>query len=201
MAVLALTLYVVALLLAFGWRTITQWRRTGDTGLRLDAGPPGMLRWWAKVLFVLALLLGFAGPVGALLGVRTLPGLDHPAVATTGIVLAVAGVAATLAAQLAMGTSWRIGVDPAEQTALVTDGPFRLVRNPIFTAMVTTSAGLTLMVPNIAAVVALAALVTAIQLQVRAVEEPYLLTVHGDQYQRYAAQAGRFLPLLGRGVA
>jgi hypothetical protein len=44
---LALLLYLVGLALAFGWRTLAQWRRTGDTGLRLDAGRPGALRWWA----------------------------------------------------------------------------------------------------------------------------------------------------------
>ncbi|MDZ5446744.1 hypothetical protein ACVCAH_37410 [Micromonospora sp. LZ34] len=31
MAWLALLLYLLGLLLAFGWRTLTQWRRTGDT--------------------------------------------------------------------------------------------------------------------------------------------------------------------------
>ncbi len=199
-AALALTLYATALVLAFGWRTFAQWRRTGDTGLRLDAGRPGTLRWWAKVLFVLALVLGFAGPVAGLAGAPPLPGLDHAAVAAAGVVLAVAGVAATLAAQLAMGTSWRIGVDPAEQTALVTGGPFTIARNPIFTAMVTTSAGLTLVVPNAAAVAALVVLIAAVQLQVRAVEEPYLVAVHGEQYRRYAARVGRFVPLLGRSM-
>lgn len=196
MAVLALVLYVAALLLAFGWRTLVQWRRTGDSGLRLDAGRPGTLRWWAKVLFLLALLLGFAGPVAALAGAAPLGVLDHAAVRWAGLAVAVAGVAATLAAQLAMGTSWRIGVDPGERTALVTGGPFALARNPIFTAMVTTSLGLALMVPNVAAIAALVTLVVAVQVQVRAVEEPYLLAVHGDDYRRYAARVGRFLPRL-----
>jgi hypothetical protein len=48
MAWLALALYLVGLAFAFGWRTLVQWRRTGDTGLRLDAGRPGALRWWVK---------------------------------------------------------------------------------------------------------------------------------------------------------
>ncbi|MFV2008721.1 MULTISPECIES: hypothetical protein [unclassified Micromonospora] len=36
----ALVLYLAALAIAFGWRSVVQWRRTGDTGLRLDAGRP-----------------------------------------------------------------------------------------------------------------------------------------------------------------
>ena len=39
MAVTALILYLVWAFLAFGWRTIDQRRRTGDSGLRLHAQP------------------------------------------------------------------------------------------------------------------------------------------------------------------
>ncbi|MFG3703992.1 methyltransferase family protein [Micromonospora sp. NPDC047670] len=198
MAWLALALYLLGLLIAFGWRTLAQWRSTGDTGLRLDAGPAGTLRWWAKLLFVAALALGLGGPVAALAGLSSPAGLDHRAPHVVGLALTVAGIAATLAAQLAMGASWRIGVDPTERTGLVTSGPFALARNPIFTAMATTSLGLTLMVPNIVSVTAWLVLVAALQLQVRAVEEPYLITTHGDAYRHYAAGVGRFLPGLGR---
>ena len=51
-------------------------------------------------------------------------------------------------AQIAMGASWRIGVDPDERTELVMDGPFAVVRNPIFAAMLPTALGLTLLVPS-----------------------------------------------------
>jgi len=80
----------------------------------------------------------------------------------------------------------------------VTTGPFALVRNPIFTAMAVTSLGLTLMVPNPVAALGFAVLVVAVQMQVRAVEEPYLLAVHGEAYRRYAARVGRFVPGVGR---
>ena len=66
-----------------------------------------------------------------------------------GLVLASTGVVGTFAAQLDMGASWRVGVDPAEQTALVTAGLFRWVRNPIFTAMLATAAGLTALAPTV----------------------------------------------------
>jgi protein-S-isoprenylcysteine O-methyltransferase Ste14 len=44
----------------------------------------------------------------------------------------------------------------------------------------------------------LACVLLSIQIQVRLVEEPYLLRVHGDAYRRYAARTGRFVPGLGR---
>jgi protein-S-isoprenylcysteine O-methyltransferase Ste14 len=123
--------------------------------------------------------------------------LDHAAIGITGLVLAATGIAATLLAQWNMGTSWRIGVDPAEHTELVTGGAFALVRNPIFTAMTAASLGLALMVPNPVSLTATAMLIASIQVQVRTVEEPYLAGVHGAAYTTYAARMGRFLPGLG----
>jgi protein-S-isoprenylcysteine O-methyltransferase Ste14 len=115
-----------------------------------------------------------------------------------GLVLSVGGIAATLGAQLAMGDSWRVGVDPGERTELVTSGPFALVRNPIYGAMLPTTLGLVMLVPNWVAFAGLAALVLALEVQVRVVEEPYLLRAHGDAYARYAARVGRFVPGVGR---
>lgn len=115
-----------------------------------------------------------------------------------GAALIVLGAAGTLAAQWAMGTSWRIGVNESERTELVTGGPFAVVRNPIFAAMVPASLGMVLMVPSIAAVAALLTLVTAIELQVRFVEEPYLIRTHGRTYLDYASRTGRFAPNAGR---
>ena len=114
---------------------------------------------------------------------------------------AVVGIVATLWAQLAMGNSWRIGVDDSERTDLVTGGVFSVVRNPIFTTMSVTALGLALLVPNVVALIGLAVLVFALELQVRVVEEPYLRSVHGQTFVRYASRVGRFLPGVGRTTA
>ncbi|MEU6797509.1 isoprenylcysteine carboxylmethyltransferase family protein [Nonomuraea wenchangensis] len=198
MALTALIVYLVWTLLAFGLRSWVQWRRTGDAGFRGAGLVRGGLQWWARILFVAALVAGVAGPIAGLAGVPSLPGADRPLVQAAGTVLALAGVAATLAAQTSMGASWRIGVEESETTALVTTGAFAFARNPIFTAMIATAAGLAAMVPNAISLAALLLAVVSIELQVRAVEEPYLLRVHGSAYRLYAARVGRFLPGVGR---
>lgn len=184
--------------MGFVLRTWLQWRRAGDSGFRGISGRPGSPEWLAGVAFVVALVAGVLGPVTVLLGLEPLRRLDSPALAWAGLALAVVGIAATLATQLDMGTSWRIGVDEAERTDLVTTGAFAMVRNPIFTAMAITGAGLALMTPNVVAVAGFATLLVALQLQVRVVEEPYLFRTHGLGYAAYAATTGRFLPGLGR---
>ena len=114
--------------------------------------------------------------------------VDGPGAHALGLVLFGLGLAATLYAQLAMGESWRVGVDESERTDLVTGGPFAVVRNPIFAAMIPTSLGLTLMVPNVVAFVGFAALVLALEIQVRLVEEPYLRRVHGQAYDELCGE-------------
>jgi protein-S-isoprenylcysteine O-methyltransferase Ste14 len=198
MAAVALVIYGCSLALTFGVRIALQLRRTGSTGvhgLPRDAGP---LERFAGVLFATSLAMGAAAPALALLGVlEPIPALDHMGVQVVGLVLGIGGIGLTFGAQLAMGDAWRIGVDPEERTELVTDGPFGLVRNPIYSAMIPTVFGLVLMVPNALAIAAIVCLVVALELQVRRVEEPYLLRTHGAAYADYAARVGRFVPGVG----
>lgn len=198
MATAALILFLTYMLTGFVWRTWMQWRRTGDGGFRGISGRPGSREWIAGASFVLAMITGLLGPVTALAGMDPVRVLDHAALGVAGGVLAALGIVATLWTQSQMGESWRIGVDETERTALVTSGVFGLVRNPIFTAMSITGLGLALMTPNPVALAGLAALIVALQLQVRVVEEPYLLATHGDSFLTYTRQVGRFLPALGR---
>jgi len=198
MAALALVLFGFSLILTFGVRIAVQLRRTGSTGVHGFAPGAAPLERLAGILFVAGLVAGAAAPLLALLGVlEPLATLDSPSAHVVGIVLAVGGVLLTFGAQLAMGDAWRIGVDPEERTELVTSGPFGLVRNPIYSAMIPTVLGLALMVPNLLAIAAFLTLVIALELQVRLVEEPYLLQAHGGKYADYASKVGRFVPGVG----
>lgn len=198
MAVLALVFYGLALAIVFGVRIALQLRRTGSTGVHGLAPDASPLEQTAGALFVVGLAAGAAAPILVLFDLlEPIPALDGPVGHAVGVVLAVAGLGLTFGAQLAMGDAWRIGVDPEERTELVTDGPFRLVRNPIYSAMIPTVLGLVLMVPNALAIAAFVTLVVALELQVRLVEEPHLLRTHGDAYAAYASRVGRFVPGMG----
>ena len=194
----ALVLFAAGVVTTFGLRTWVHWRRTGASGFSGISGPAWSGGWWGGVLFVAALLSAAVGLMLASIAVvPSGPGVPG-ALRWTGLAVSVAGFAVTLAAQGGMGTSWRIGVDASERTALVTTGLFGVVRNPIFTAMCAAVAGLTVMVPTPLTVAALVCLVTAVQLHVRVVEEPYLSATHGQAYIAYTARVGRFVPAVGR---
>jgi hypothetical protein len=105
---LALALYLVYLALAFGLRAWLQWRSTGDHGFRFGGFAASAAERAGAILFVIALLLGLASPVLELLGaLAAVEALRAPAL---GALLSVAGIAGTLHAQLAMGSSWRVGM-------------------------------------------------------------------------------------------
>jgi protein-S-isoprenylcysteine O-methyltransferase Ste14 len=197
-AVVALALLAVFGLLGFAWRAWLQHRRTGSTGFRGVSGRIGSVEWVAGVGFVIALVVAVVGPLLQLYGVITpLPGLQANGIQIAGIAFALLGIVLTVWAQLDMGDSWRVGVDESETTALVHTGMFGRVRNPIYTAMLTFNFGIALVTPNVMAIAGLILAVTALQLQVRRVEEPYLRDKHGAAYRGYTARVGRFIPGVG----
>jgi protein-S-isoprenylcysteine O-methyltransferase Ste14 len=130
--------------------------------------------------------------------VEPLSALDGIFGHVVGIILFGIGLVGVFASQEAMRSSWRIGQDASERTELVTDGPFGYVRNPIFSSLVAVQAGIALLVPSVIALIGLAVLLFSIEVQVRLVEEPHLIAVHGDRYAQYGRRVGRFVPRLGR---
>lgn len=192
--VLALILLVIFYAVAFGLRTWQHMRATGSTGFRGISGRPGSVEWLGGVFFAASIALSLAAALGEAAG--WVPPLWEPGwtTAVVGLVVTVTGILATYVAQVSMGDSWRIGVQEGERTRLVADGPFAVVRNPIFSCMLLTAGGLVVLMPNSLSVASFVALLAAVELQVRFVEEPYLLRTHGQTYRDYCARVGRFVP-------
>jgi protein-S-isoprenylcysteine O-methyltransferase Ste14 len=198
-AELAIWLLVAFAVFTFGVRIAIQLRRTGKTGLIGLREGAGAADWGSGVLFVGGMAMGAASPV-LVLGDHLDPigALDVDLLHVIGIVLAVAGGLAVFGSQLGMGESWRIGVRDEERTALVTLGWFALCRNPIYTSMIVGWLGIALLVPTWLGIAAVPVIATGLEIQVRFVEEPYLMRTHGDEYRAYASRVGRFLPGIGR---
>jgi protein-S-isoprenylcysteine O-methyltransferase Ste14 len=197
MAITALIMFLVFLVLVAGVRTWIQVRHTGDTGdRRKEARRNPTQRWIDGLATIGALALGVGSPVAALFGLDLV--VRSLMIAVGGLVLTILGMIATFTAQLAMGDSWRVGVDPHERTTLIRSGPFGWVRNPILSSVLITCIGLVVMMPTVVGIAGLAAVAVASQMLVRLVEEPYLRRAHGQEYARYAESVGRFVPGIGR---
>jgi protein-S-isoprenylcysteine O-methyltransferase Ste14 len=196
---LALLLWLVYGVTALGARVAIHLRRTGSTGLVGAKAPTGTLRWFAEVGHVVALGLGVSAPILDLTGtIPPIGALDRSPAHVAGTVVFAIGLAGVIVSQSAMRNSWRIGTDPQERTALVTHGPFAVVRNPIYTSLAATLLGLALVVPNVVSLASVILFVVVFEAETRSIEEPHLLAVHGEGYRRYAARVGRFVPGIGR---
>jgi protein-S-isoprenylcysteine O-methyltransferase Ste14 len=197
MTELALSFCLVLLVATFVWRPWMQYRRTGDHGYRGFSGGVSFVERFSGILFAASVTIFVGDAVAVLAGALSVERLPRW-LEISGVFLMVAGFILVLAAQKAMGASWRVGVDPGEQTELAREGLFRLVRNPVFSAIGVFFIGFSLVVPTILSFGALVCGAIGIELQVRRVEEPYLLSTHGDAYIEYAREVGRFVPGIGR---
>jgi protein-S-isoprenylcysteine O-methyltransferase Ste14 len=166
---------------------VAKWR-DGDPGVRVSKEH---LRGWAGV----AGAVGVGAVVAAFgFGLR---GQTTGTVRALGLAVYAVGAGLMTWAQFAMGRSWRIGVDRDEQTDLVVRGPFRVVRNPIYTGLTLVLIGTSLLCVPPLSLVAPAALIAAFEVQTRLVEEPYLRAWHAE-YNSYSQRVGRFIPGIGR---
>ena len=109
--------------------------------------------------------------------------------------MTVAGYAGTIWCYVIMGNTWRIGVNPSEKTKLVDQGPYRIIRHPIYVFQIVMLAGAAVLLPTVLALVTLVIHYLSI-LAKAADEEAYLLTAHGQEYGDYLSRTGRFLPKL-----
>jgi protein-S-isoprenylcysteine O-methyltransferase Ste14 len=116
------------------------------------------------------------------------------------IVLVLAGgvlVLASIAAFVFVGKGTAAPFDPPRR--LVTSGPFRYVRNPIYIGALAGLAGAAVYYRSVALVVYGGALALALHLLVRLYEEPVLRQSFGDAYDRYRTRVPRWIPALRGG--
>ena len=121
---------------------------------------------------------------------------EHPAYAWLRWVAAICAVLSLLLTSLVwsrMGTRWRMAVSLEGEGEIITDGPFRFVRHPIYALSMLLMMCSAIVVPNTPMLVV--ALVHLVLLQLKARnEEAHLLAVHGEVYRAYLAKTGRFFP-------
>ena len=120
----------------------------------------------------------------------------------TGALLLVAGALGLIGAILAvlgvvgLGPALTASPIPREHAPLMTTGVYGLMRNPIYTGLMTGALGLVLFGSTVWHIVAWLALALLLGVKSRW-EERMLIAEHPD-YRDYGTRVGRFLPGLGR---
>jgi protein-S-isoprenylcysteine O-methyltransferase Ste14 len=181
-------------------RAWLQFRRHGHSGIVLfrSASWPQRMR---DVLFVLLSALVISQVLVFAVSPRWLSTVlfaaTPPWLVEIGAVLLFGGLLFMVAAQLGMGASWRVGIQEEARPGLVTGGLYQLCRNPIYLGMFISLVGLMAILPTWPTVLTLLGVLYSIRTQVFE-EEAYLSQTYGDEYRKYAARIGRFVPGLGK---
>lgn len=188
--------FIVYFGIAFVAKSIIVAKRIGKNPLVLqnDDSAYGLLGYYFKLkmvfIFVYVLLFGF---VPSLYN-KFLPiiELDILMIKYIGLGLMLFALIWTVIAQQNMKNSWRIGIDTATKTELITVGLFQFSRNPIFFGMILSLIGLFLTTPNALTGIFMILGYILIQVQIR-LEEEFLTNQHGQKYLDYKQKVRRLI--------
>ena len=108
-----------------------------------------------------------------------------------GLSLLAGGAVVYALAVLAMGASWRLGIDREHPGALVTDGVFACSRNPIYVGLALLTLGASLALGRLALLLLCAVFWIYFSFLVRR-EEAFLASQYGDAYRDYCTRVGRW---------
>lgn len=101
--------------------------------------------------------------------------------------------------QQALGTNFSVRLHVWDEHTLVTSGPYRWVRHPMYSALFIWAVALLLLSANwFIAGVPLLALILIVVVRIEN-EEQAMIEKFGEQYREYIQHTGRFLPRLGEG--
>jgi protein-S-isoprenylcysteine O-methyltransferase Ste14 len=134
--------------------------------------------------FAIGLVMHFLFPIGRLL---SLPAR------LLGVFLIAASGALAIPAKRAMRRAGTNINPKLPATAMVTDGPFRYTRNPLYLSLAALYAGLALLIGAVWPLVWLVPLMILVHWGVVRREERYLEAKFGDAYRAYKARVRRWI--------
>lgn len=193
---------VMAITNTAAWMLASRWERPeSDVELRARLHPPPIIGWGGDLAQVVPLVypvLVVVAPAWAYQGwLNWSTGIDL-ALQAVGLGFWALGIAVGLWAGRVIGEYMAVSGVTVDHR-LVTDGPYRYVRHPVYTSVTAYSVGTALMFRSYL-LVGVAAIVIVTHLWWATSEEKLLSSPEGfgDRYRTYASQTGRFLPRVRR---
>jgi protein-S-isoprenylcysteine O-methyltransferase Ste14 len=117
-----------------------------------------------------------------------------------GVLLAFAGVAIVWWTHRTLGRYWSGILELRENHRLISRGPYRHIRHPMYTGFFVMSFGVALLTANLLVALLQVGAFVATYLARVADEEAMMLDRFGNEYRSYMRRTGRLFPLLRRHV-
>lgn len=112
-----------------------------------------------------------------------------------GTTLVAAGVALAIWSRALLGANWGRVPRIIEGQQLVTSGPYRWVRNPIYSGLLLAAGGMALTLGDVTALLGLAFVFAALWRKAL-VEERLLASEFGEEFAAYSRRAKRLIPFI-----
>jgi len=181
---------IYAWIVAASWGAFLVVWVVSSFGAKRDIGSTSWLRSrWFRGAFALIIIGWASSKLGnASFHIGLMPPGVLPAI---GSILCVAGIAFAIWARLHLGRNWSPAPALKEGHELVTSGPYRLVRHPIYTGIITALLGSSLV--SIAALIALVVVGGMFVWRVGA-EEKLMMQQFPDEYPQYRQHTWALIP-------
>jgi protein-S-isoprenylcysteine O-methyltransferase Ste14 len=162
--------------------------------LAASAGVKAGQTRWGRFAGVRLLVVVTVLAVARLSGLRGFGLTREPWLAGLGLAVFVLGLGLAVWARVYLGRNWGMPMTRKDDPELVTTGPYRLIRHPIYTGIITAMIGTTLAVggywPVAAVVLAGYFVYSAVQ------EERYLAERFGDSFAAYRRSSKMLIPFV-----
>lgn len=117
--------------------------------------------------------------------------IQHSTVRCIGVGISFCGLSVLIIAMATMRGSWRAGIDASQKTVLISDGIYKLSRNPAFLGFDLFYIGFTLSFSNLLQIAWLFFCICCLHLQIME-EEKFLPTIFGEKYLKYKDTTARY---------
>ena len=153
---------------------------------------------WQRLGYVIPILVGgylvFKGQrLSEPLNLRVIPHVD--ALAWTGVVLCIAGLAFCIWARFTLGRNWSGVVTLKGGHELITRGPYAIVRHPIYTGLLAMIVATVIVRGHVAGVIVLPLVFWGLWIKLR-YEEKLMLEKFPDAYAAYQRRVKRLIPFI-----
>jgi protein-S-isoprenylcysteine O-methyltransferase Ste14 len=163
-------------------------------GIPVEKRSSRYMQWSLIVAIVIVILVLVLGTFESdALVLRVIP--DSPLAGIAGIILVLAGFGFSGWARHHLGRYWSSMVEVKVGHQLIRTGPYRFVRNPMYTGILIAFLGAAIAIGEVLAFVALAIGIASIWVKIKA-EEQILTEKFGEEYLQYKREVKALIPFV-----
>ncbi|MBV7276626.1 isoprenylcysteine carboxylmethyltransferase family protein [Clostridium sp. PL3] len=158
-----------------------------------SSGQKGSQRAFHLIFVVIAFIITFFQFENIFLWNKIIP--HTPSVESIGIIILILSLLFAIWARLVLGMNWSGAIQKVAGQRLVCSGPYKYIRNPIYTGVVFGFLGNFIVFGTIASLIGFVLILFVYVLKISK-EQKFLVEEFGDEYKAYIARSWALIPFV-----